>query len=143
IEVCDESVCLDMARVHESLLRSLPVGAALQVIMTVLPAHTAPAWEHLREPLAPDARLAPVLDAQHAAISHGLPHQDGAIQGRLREVRTLLTLRLPVEHVDPTIPALLDALLALPTRSGDHLATRLSRHLAGTLERLEGLRAGI
>src|SRR5207302_9316882 len=36
IEVCDESVCLDMARAHESLLRSLPVGAALQAIMTVV-----------------------------------------------------------------------------------------------------------
>src|SRR5713101_6095041 len=65
-EVCDESVCLDTARVHESLLRSLPVGAALQVIMTIVPANAATAWEALREPLTSDARLAPVLDAQHA-----------------------------------------------------------------------------
>ena len=143
IEVCDESVCLDMARVHESLLRSLPVGAALQAIMTVVPANAVPAWEHLRGPFASDARLAPVLDAQHAAIFQGFPHQDGPTQGRLRQVRTTLTLRLPVEHIDPAIPALLDALLALPTRSGAYLATRLTVHLATTLERLEGLRTGI
>ena len=48
IEVCEEAVCLDLARIHESLLRSLPVGAALQAIMTILPATAAPAWEQLR-----------------------------------------------------------------------------------------------
>jgi len=111
--------------------------------MTVVPANAAPAWEHLRGPCASDARLAPVLDAQHAAIFQGFPHQDGPTQGRLRQVRTTLTLRLPVAHSDPAIPALLDALLALPTRSGAYLATRLTGHLATMLERLEGLRAGI
>jgi len=143
IETVDEHVCLDMARVHESLFRSLPVGAALQAMMTIVPAHSAPAWEQRRAPFAPDARLAAVLDAQHAAISRGLPHQDGTTQGRLRQVRTTLTLRLPVEHVAPTIPALLSALLAFPTRSGSDLATRLTAHLSSTLEQLEGLRAGI
>jgi hypothetical protein len=118
IEVCEESVCLAMARQHENLVRSLPVGAALQVGMTILPATTAPAWEQLRQSRA----ASPVVQAQQAAIQRGLPHQDGARRGRLREVRTWLTLRLPVEPLDPTIPALLRALLALPTRSGSHLA---------------------
>ena len=38
---------------------------------------------------------------------------------------------------------LLEALLALPTRSGTHLAARLTVHLHTTLEHLAGLRAGI
>jgi conjugal transfer ATP-binding protein TraC len=143
IEVCDESVCLDIARAHESLLRSLPVGAALQALMTIVPAQTVPAWEQLRQQRAPAACLKLVLEAQHAAIRRGFPHQDGTTQGRLRAVRTLVTLRLPVAEVDPTLPALLAALLALPMHSGRQLAQRLTTHLAATLARLEGLRAGI
>jgi hypothetical protein len=137
IEVCDEAVCLDLVRLHENLLRSLPVGAALQAIMTILPATAAPPWEHLRP------ASSPVVEAQRAALRHGLPHQDGTVHSRLREVRTILTLRLPIAHVDPALPALLAALLALPTRSGARLAARLTTHLASTLERLEGIRAGI
>ena len=38
---------------------------------------------------------------------------------------------------------LLEALLTLPTRSGTHLAARLTGHLHTTLEHLAGLRAGI
>jgi len=139
IEVCDEAICVDLARLHESLLRSVPVGAAIQVIMTILPATTAPAWQTLRATCQPD----PVVQAQQGALQRGFPHQDGTTQGRLRHVRTILTVRLPVAHVDPAIPALLDALLALPTRSGSELAARLTTHLASTLERLEGLRAGM
>jgi conjugal transfer ATP-binding protein TraC len=139
IEVCDENMCLDLARLHESLLRSLPVSAALQVIVTMLPASTAPAWETLRTGSLANR----VVQAQRDAIGCGLPHQDGSTQGRLRQVRTCLTVRLPVDHVDPAIPALLQALLALPTRSGSQLAARLTAHLTTTLERLEGLRAGI
>jgi hypothetical protein len=139
IEVCAEAVCLDIARVHESLLRSLPVGAALQAIMTILPATAVPAWQALRAARPAD----PVVAAQQTAMRAGFPHHDGTIHGRLRQVRTTLTLRLPVEPVDPALPALLSALLALPTRSGNQLAARLTTHLATTLERLEGLRAGI
>ena len=139
IEVCDEAVCLDLARLHESLLRSLPVGAALQAIMTILPATAAPAWEQRRQSVA----RSPMVDAQQAALRAGLPHQDGTTQRRLRDVRTVVTLRLPVAQVDPTLPVLLEALLALPTRSGTHLAARLTAHLHTTLEHLAGLRAGI
>jgi hypothetical protein len=139
IEVCEDAVCLDLARLHESLLRSLPVGSALQAIMTVLPATTAPAWEHLRRSVA----RSPMVDAQQAALRAGLPYQDGTTSGGLRAVRTLLTLRLPVAQIDPALPALLAALVALPTRSGTHLAARLTTHLYTTLEHLEGLRAGI
>src|SRR5437867_454770 len=78
IEVCEETVCLDLARVHENLLRSLPVGAALQAIMTIVPGTTAPAWAYLRTPAAPERWPAPVLQAQQAALAHGLSHQDGS-----------------------------------------------------------------
>ena len=139
IEVCEEAVCLDLARLHESLLRSLPVGAALQAMMTILPATAAPAWEQRRPSGAPS----PMVDAQQAALRAGLPHQDGTTQSRLRDVRTVVTLRLPVAQVDPALPVLLEALLALPTRSGTHLAARLTVHLHTTLEHLAGLRAGI
>jgi conjugal transfer ATP-binding protein TraC len=139
VEVVDEQVCLDLARLHESLLRSLPVGAALQAIMTILPATTIPTWEALRSHCLDDS----LVQAQQAAIREGFPHQDGTTQGRLRQVGTLLTLRVPLPQVDPSIPALLDALLALPTRSGSALADLLNHHLHATLERLDGLRTGI
>ena len=139
IEVCEEAVCLDLARRHESLLRSLPVGAALQAMMTILPATAAPAWEQRRPSVAPS----PMVDAQQAALRAGLPHQDGTTQSRLRDVWTVVTLRLPVAQVDPALPVLLEALLALPTRSGTHLAARLTVHLHTTLAHLAGLRAGI
>ena len=139
IEVCDEAVCLDLARMHESLLRSLPVGAALQAIMTLLPATAAPAWEQRRQSVT----HSPMVDAQQTALRAGLPHQNGPTHGGLRTIHTTLTLRLPVVPVDSTLPALLEALLALPTRSGAHLAARLTTHLHTTLERLAGLRAGL
>src|SRR5437773_5114048 len=87
VEIVDESVCLDMARVHESLLRSLPVGAALQVIMTIVPTATVPAWELLRQ----GRGAAPVVAAQQGAIHAGMPHQDGTTPGRLRQVQTVVT----------------------------------------------------
>src|SRR5262245_39987823 len=45
IEVCDERTCLDLARLHESLCQSVPVGSALQVVMTIRPATSAARWE--------------------------------------------------------------------------------------------------
>jgi len=139
IEACEESVCLDLARLHESLVRSLPVGAALQAMMTILPATAVPAWQARRHGVMAD----PIVQAQQAAIQAGLPHHDGTTHGCLRQVRTILTMRLPVTQVDPAIPALLGALVALPTRSGTQLAQRLMTHLAATLERLASLRDGI
>lgn len=137
-EACDEAVCLALARQHETLLRGLPVGSALQALMTVLPATTAPAWEARRQGLTD-----PAVRAQTTALRAGLPHQDGTTLSRLRQVRTLLTLRVPVPHVDPALAARLATLLDLPTRSGMHLATRLAQHLATLLAHLEGVRQGI
>jgi hypothetical protein len=139
VEIVDESVCLDMARVHESLLRSLPVGAALQVIMTIVPTATVPAWEILRQGRGEDA----IVTAQQHAIQAGMPHQDGTTPGRLRQVQTVVTVQVPVVNAPPAIPALLTTLCTLPTRSGEQLAARLRTHLATTMERLEGLRAGM
>lgn len=138
IEVVDEAVCLAMARQHESLLRGLPVGSALQALMTVLPATSAPAWDALRQ-----GRTDPVVQAQRRALGYGLPHQDGATLAHLRQVRTLLTLRVPVPQVDPALAARLAVLLDLPSRSGAQLAARLAQHLRELLARLEGARLGI
>jgi hypothetical protein len=130
VEVCDDTTCLDLARLHESLFQGVPVGSALQVLMTLVPATSAPAWERLRQPHQHD----PVVQAQLAALRTGLPHQDGTTPARLRAVETTLTLRLPLTQVDPSVPALLDALLSLPTRSGARLAARLMTHLADAHE---------
>ena len=139
IETCDESVCLEMARLHESLFHRLPVGAAVQVLLQIAPSGTVPGWEQLRA--QPGTSLA--MQAQHEAITQGLRHQLGATQGRLRTLQTLVTLRLPIPHVDPTIPVLLDAVLDLPTRGGPQLMSRLRTRFAATLAELEGFGVGI
>jgi hypothetical protein len=139
IETCDESHCLTIARLHESLLQSLPVGAALQVGMAILPATTAPAWEQLRHALP----LSPVVQAQQAAIARGLPHRDGVHQGRLREVHTWVTLRLPVTPLNPAIPVLITTLLGRPAHSGHAMASLLHTHLADVVDDLNGVRAGM
>ena len=62
VEACAESICLDMARQHESLFRGLPAGSAVQVIMHIRPSTAMPGWETLRDDLpetrccAPNAR---------------------------------------------------------------------------------------
>jgi hypothetical protein len=135
MEVCDDTTCLDLARLHESLFQSVPVGSALQVLMTMRPATSAPTWEHLRS--AHD----PIVQAQQTALRTGLPHMDGTTPARLRTIETTLTLRLPLTQVDPTVPALLRTLLTLPTRGSLHLSTRLMAHLGETHETL--LRHGV
>jgi type IV secretory system conjugative DNA transfer VirD4/TraG family protein/LAGLIDADG DNA endonuclease family protein len=139
IEVCEEAQCMAIARLHDNLLRSLPKGTALQCGMHVRPATDAPAWEGLRK----DREGSHVVHAQVAAVRAGLPHQDGAIAGRLRDITTWITLRLPVAPLDPAIPALLRGLLAMPAHSGRRLAERLRDHLALHMAHLEGLRSGL
>src|SRR5262245_53496553 len=73
IEVCDEMVCLDMARMHESLLRGLPVGSVLQVLLMIRPTRQATAWGHLRY----GHHTEPLLDAQRSAIRQGCPTRPG------------------------------------------------------------------
>ena len=137
IEVCDETVCLEIARLHESLLRSLPVGGALQGLLTIRPTHTAPAWETLRQ----SVQETPVVQAQQAALRAGLRHQDGMVASRLRTCTTRLTLRLPVMGLDPTIPVRLRTLLALGASAP--LTLVIQHHFTAAVARLEGVCAGI
>jgi conjugal transfer ATP-binding protein TraC len=132
-----------MARAHDSLLRSLPLGSALQVLMTIAPTCEVPGWERLRASVRPAGWLAPILDAQGTALAQGFPHHDGAAPGRLRTIRTLVTFRLPVGALAPSIPLLLDALLSLPSRQSQGLAGRMRAALAETVTQLGGYRAGI
>jgi hypothetical protein len=83
------------------------------------------------------------VQAQRARIAQGVPYQDGTTPSRLREVRTLVTLRVPLTDIAPTIPALLTTLLNLPSWSEMHLATRLASSLSTALGHMDGLRAGV
>ena len=81
IEVCDEAVCLDLARMHESLLRSLPVGCRAAGHHDPPPGHSSPGVG-----TAPPVR-GTLPDGRRAAggAAGRLPHQDGTTQGRLRK----------------------------------------------------------
>jgi len=136
IDVCDESVCLDMARLHEGLLKTLPVGAALQVLMTILPATSMPAWEALRRECRTDA----VVQAQCAAMQQGLPYREGPTMGGLRTVLTTVTVRLPIAHIHPAIAPLLKTVQRLSMAHRPSLADTLTSAFAETLTQLDGLR---
>src|SRR5262245_19679238 len=72
IDVLSEQGCLDLARRHEHMIRTLPVGSAVQSLMLIRPAYALPAWEQLRTAQGQH----PIVRAQQAAIATGLPHQD-------------------------------------------------------------------
>src|SRR5262249_46843671 len=93
IEVCADAVCLQTARALEGGLLGLPEDAAVQVSQLLRPAHDVPGWTALR----PDP-TAPLVAVQRQILAQGLPHPDAtAPHGRLREMLTRVTLRLPVD----------------------------------------------
>jgi hypothetical protein len=139
IETCDDAQCLTIAGLHESLLHALPVGAALQVGMTIKSATTAPAWSALRQARSPS----PLVQAQQAAIQRGLPHRDGVHEGRLRAITTWVTLRLPVTPVPPAVQAVTQALLRHGSAAPATVAAQLRTQLTEVLRDLDGLRAGL
>ena len=139
IAVCDEAVCLDLARMHEHLVRTLPLGTAMQQLLTMRPAARFPAWEHLRE----ERQAHPVVQAQHAAIATGLPHHSATTVHRLRDFTTLVTLRMPITELDDVLVAKLRTLLQLPSRSAPALGAWLDTALQASAQRLEQLRRGV
>jgi hypothetical protein len=135
IDVCGEAACLQMARSLENLLLGLPDGSAVQVVMQICPAAAAPAWSTLR---------ATTLDAavpfQQAALAQGLMHTaGGTLAGRLREVRTLVTVRLPVRGMPPTLVQRLRFVSTLTDRLPVTLLATLDHALATTRTQLEGV----
>jgi hypothetical protein len=138
-EVLDESACAHLARRHENVLRALPVGAALQVGLTIAPTTQAGAWEAQRQVCPPS----PLLAAQTQAIRTGLPHQSARVQGRLRDVQTWVSLRIPVPTLGGGIAARLQTLVSLPSRGSQALAARFAAHLADQLSTFAGLRANL
>lgn len=79
------------AALHSQLLRTLPIGAALQVMMTILPARSAPGWEALREGVS-----SPMVESQRQLIRAGAPYKPGIHRAGLRRVETLVTFALPL-----------------------------------------------
>jgi hypothetical protein len=138
IEACAEAAVLQMARSLEGVLQSLPVGSALQVLLHIRPAYAAPAWIILRR--APDD---PAVQAQQAALARGLWHQDGARRSRLRTCTTLVTLRLPVMALPPTLMQRLQTALTLTEVASARLTTALRMAVAETVEQLLPIRAAV
>lgn len=139
VEACDESVCLDMARQHESLVRGLPAGSALQTLMTVVPSTAMPAWEALRA----DCSSTALLRSQTQAIREGLPHREGTTQARLRDVHTIVTLRIPVPSTYRSLFTYVSAFLGAPLHAGARLAQMLRTELAAQCDALVGWRQGV
>jgi hypothetical protein len=136
IEPLDDQACDDLAALHEHLIRMLPTGAALQVLTTIMPATSHPAWETVRASLAAH----PAVQAQVAAFRTGLPHQDPRGAQAMRDYTTTLTLRLPLPALTPDVARRVQALLKLPGNGARYLAAMLVEWQANALARLEGLR---
>ena len=135
-EVLEEAMLLDLARTHEHLLRSLPLGSSFQVIMQIGARRTVEPWEALRAAVQDH----PVVQSQLHAIRAGLPHQDGQTLAHMRTVRTLVTVRVPVPTVPREAMVLLRALLALPGRSHQQLLARVQAAFADSVTTLGQVR---
>jgi hypothetical protein len=135
IDVCGEAVCLQIARSLENLLLGLPDGSAMQVLMQIRPATAALAWDALRATTA-----APAVPFQRAALAQGLPHTDGGtLAGRLREVTTLVTVRLPVAGIPPTLVQRVRAVSTLTDRVPASLLAVLERALVTSRVQLDSV----
>lgn len=77
------------------------------------------------------------------ALADGLPHRDGTTLGRLRTVQTLVTVRVPLQGLLPTVTRLVRSVLALPQHHRRSLGQRLAAELEETLAHLGSLRHGI
>jgi hypothetical protein len=135
IDVCGEAACLQMARSLENLLLGLPDGSAVQVLMQIRPATDAPAWSALRV-----TTTDPTVPFQQATLAQGLLHTDGGtLAGRLREVITLVTVRLPVVGTPPPVVQRLRAVSTLTERMPASLLAVLERALATTRTQLDSV----
>jgi hypothetical protein len=135
IDVCGEAACLQMARSLENLLLGLPDGSAVQVLLQIRPAAAAPAWAALRS-----TPTDPAVAFQQAAVAQGLIHTiGGTLAGRLREMTTLVTVRLPVVGMPPTLVQRLRSVSTLMERVPASLLAALEHALATTRTQLEGV----
>jgi hypothetical protein len=137
IELMDDERLLALAHQHQDLLLGLPVGAAFQAITTIYPATRAPAWEALRAGLPEHA----AFRAQRQAMAAGLRHRTGAMHGRLRDLTTLVTLRLPLTGLEPSLGGLLKTLLSLPRSYGHACAAPIAAAVREALDTFQDYRA--
>lgn len=135
VEAMDEDQVTALAQQHAALFQGLPVGSTVQVLMTILPSTTAPAWEQVRAHLPPH----PMLDAQRAHIRTGLPHSAGTMHARLREIQTLVTVRCPLPDTDPSFATVLQTLRSHPRGASRAYLAQLQESLARVLPSHRGL----
>jgi hypothetical protein len=137
IELMDDERLLALAHQHQDLLLGLPVGAAFQAITTIYPATRAPAWDALRAGMPEQA----AFRAQRQAMATGLRHRAGAMHGRLRDLTTLVTLRLPLTGLEPSLGGLLKTLLSLPRSYGHACAAPIAAAVREALDTFHDHRA--
>jgi hypothetical protein len=135
IQCLDEEECLALGRHHEQLLRGMPIGSAVQTIMTILPSTQMPTWEAERAGL-PESQM---LAVQRQAIAEGLPHSAGTMKARLRAIPHLVTLRWPLASLDPELPTILKTLLSRPQSSSWACQAQLAGSLAHAHQYFLGL----
>ena len=111
IEVLDQERLDALALQHASLVQGLPLGSVVQTLMLVRPSTQAPRWERRRLGLPPT----PLVDVQRAHMASGLPHTAGPRRARLRDICTLVTLRVPLPDVMGDVVTLLKTVLTLPS----------------------------
>ena len=92
VEVMDQERLDVLAMQHAGLVHGLPPDSVVQTLMLVLPSTRAPRWDQARTGVS----CTPLLRIQRDHIATGLPHAAGPMRARLREFRTLVTLRCPL-----------------------------------------------
>lgn len=113
VEVLEQERLDALAMQHAALTHGLPPDSLVQILTLVLPSTQAPRRAQRRAHLP----STPLLEGQRAHIATGLPHASGARRARLREFRTLVTLRCPLPETMGDISTLLKTVLSLPALS--------------------------
>lgn len=129
VEVLDQDHLDALALQHAALLSGLPPDSVVQFLMLVLPTTQARRWEQRRAGLA----LTPLLDVQRAHLATGLPHTAGPRRSRLREIRTLVTLRCPLPDAMADVRTVVKTVLTLPSLGPRACLAFLQHQLAEAL----------
>ena len=139
IEVRSETDCLYLGERLEGLFQILPEGSALQALMSIAPATSAPVWESARA--HSDAAHVPW---QRQAITAGLPHYEGAtLAGRLREFRTYVTVRLPLSALRTPLLHMLRTMVDPTAAAVEAITTRLRQLVTQQLAEFARLCMGV
>src|SRR5262245_45188331 len=139
MDVLAEADCLALARQHQDFMIGLPLGTALQTIMTICPTTVAPAWEAFHAHFPPH----PAMQAQRRAFKTGLWHAEGTMHACMRDIPTLVTLRYPLSAVDASLSTAVRTLLSGPAAYGEACTDELQALLAQAVEHFREMRGGL